>query len=422
MFPPQYRRWQQDAIIKALKSRRVLVLAGSRQCGKTTLAKEIASVDAVYRTLDDATLLDAALSDPHGFVHHGDGLMIIDEVQKAPVLLQAIKQDVDVRQMPGRFLLTGSANIQALPGVTESLAGRVRKIRLRPLALGEIHRHSPNFLPDAFAGHFQPPVFTPEGDYSLKDTYILNALRGGYPEVLRQTEEREARRWLQDYLEALLERDLKDILNIKRRDSMSLLVEVLAAWSSKFMDITGIGTSLSLSRPTIQSYINALEALYLVEQVRPWTKTDYERVNKQDKLFMTDTGLMAAILRWRFDKVQLDGEKNGKLLETFVFTQLAAQLEAQVEDYQLYHYRDREKREIDFIVENEDGDVLGIEVKAGSVVTKDSFKHLHWFRDNMAKHHPFVGVVLYTGEHVLPFGEGMWAVPMSVLWGGEPTY
>jgi hypothetical protein len=233
--------------------------------------------------------------------------MIIDEVQKAPVLLQAIKQDVDVRQTPGRFLLTGSANIQALPGVTESLAGRVRKIRLRPLALGEIRGVLPRFLPNAFTGQFLPDKhFGAEGDYSLKDTYILHALRGGYPEVLRQDEEREALRWLQDYLDALLERDLQDIINIRRRDSMALLVEVLAAWSSRFMDISGIGASLSLARPTIQSYINALEALYLVERVRPWTKTDYERVGKQDKLFMTDTGLMAAVLRWRFDKVRLE--------------------------------------------------------------------------------------------------------------------
>ncbi|QQZ29578.1 ATP-binding protein [Thiothrix subterranea] len=414
----QYSRWQQHIISKALQSRRVLVLAGSRQCGKTTLARAIATDATVYRTLDDTTLLAAALSDPHGFVRHGDNLMIIDEVQKAPVLLPAIKQDVDVQQLPGRFLLTGSANIQALPGVSESLAGRIRKIRLRPLAQGEIKGVPAHFLPNAFAETFLPnSSLQATGEYSLKDRYILLALRGGYPEVVRQSEEREARRWLNDYLDALLDRDLQDIINIRRRDSMVLLVEVLAAWSSKFMDIAGIGTGLALARATIQTYINALEALYLVERVRPWTKTDYERVSKQDKLFMTDTGLMAAVLRWRFDKVRLDGEKNGKLLETFVFTQLAAQRDAQEEDYQLYHYRDREQREVDFIVENEDGDLLGIEVKAGSAVSKDSFKHLYWFRDHMAKSKRFVGVVVYTGEHVVPFGAGMWAVPISVLWG-----
>lgn len=417
MTQTTYKRWQEASISNALKSRRVLILAGSRQCGKTTLAKEIATQDSIFRSLDDFTLLDAALSDPNGFVHHGDNLMIIDEVQKAPVLLQAVKQDVDNKQSPGRFLLTGSANIQSLPGVTESLAGRVRKIRLRPLALGEIAGKPAQFLANAFQGQFKlDEAMTASGDYSLKDQYLLKAIGGGYPEALRQENARESRRWLMDYLDALMERDLQDIINIRRQDSMNKLLEVLAAWSGKFMDVGAIGSGLALSSPSIVSYVNALEALYLVERVRPWLKTDYQRVTKKDKLFMSDTGLMAAILRWRFEKVQLDGERNGKLIETLVFTQLAAQIDAQDEDYQLYHYRDREKREIDFIVENEDGDVLGLEVKAGSVVNKGSFKHLIWFRDNMVKESEFVGVVLYTGEHVLSFGDRLWAVPMNALW------
>jgi len=257
---------------------------------------------------------------------------------------------------------------------------------------------------------------TAEGEYSLKDQYLLKAIAGGYPEALRQENARESRRWLRSYLDALIERDLLDIINIRRQDGMNKLLEVLAAWSGKFMDTNAIGSGLSLSNPSIVAYINALEALYLVERVRPWLKTDYERVSKRDKLFMTDTGLMSAILRWRFEKVQLDGERNGKLVETLVFTQLAAHIDAQDEEYQLYHYRDREKREIDFLVENEDGDVLGLEVKAGSAVNKASFKHLIWFRENAKIEGDFTGVVLYTGEHVLSFGEGLWAVPINSLW------
>lgn len=418
MHVTHYPRWQEPLICHALKTRRVLVLAGARQCGKTTLARQIAGQTAIYRSLDDVTLLAAALSDPQGFVRHADELMVIDEVQKALLLLPAIKQDVDSNTRAGRFLLTGSANIQALPAVAESLAGRVRTIRLRPLAQGELRGTKPIFLQNAFAEVFLPdPEHQATPDYSLKDQYLLLALRGGYPEVLQQLDAREARRWLQDYLHALLDRDLRDIANIRRRDSMAVLLEVIAAWSSKFIDITAIGAGLGLARPTLQAYVNALETLYLVERVRPWLKTDYERVSKQDKLFMTDTGLMAAILRWQFPQVRFDGEKNGKLLETWVFNQLAALCEAQLEDYQLYHYRDREQREVDFIVENEMGDLLGIEVKAGSVLNQDSFKHLRWFREHMARGRHFVGIVLYTGEHLLPFGAGLWAVPMSALWG-----
>ena len=161
MIRRNYARWQEDKIKQSLKTRRVLLLVGPRQCGKTTLAKELATDKSIYRTLDDVTLLDAALSDPRGFVRHADELMIIDEVQRAPLLLQAVKQDVDENQSYGRFMLTGSANIQSLPSVKESLAGRVSKVRLRPLSRGEMHRRKPDFIKNAFDGVFNIATYTP---------------------------------------------------------------------------------------------------------------------------------------------------------------------------------------------------------------------------------------------------------------------
>ena len=413
-----YGRWQQKALLSALKTRRVVTLAGARQCGKTTLAKSLEGDGHIYRTLDDVTLLEAAQSDPHGFVNHGDELMIIDEIQKAPILLQAVKKDVDENKNSGRFLLTGSANIQSLPGVSESLAGRVRKIRLRPLALGEIANRPAQFIDVGFNSKFEELVVSKVNETVWnKDQYLKAAFCGGYPEVNRFESSKEIRQWHFDYIEALIERDLRDIVNIKRHDSMSNLLYALAAWSSLFMDISAIGAGLGLARQTIESYINALEALYLVERVKPWTHSDYDRINKHDKLFMTDTGLMASILNWNIDRVRLDGQLNGKLIETFVFTQLVAQLEAVDEHCRLFHYRDREKREIDFVVENDAGAILAIEVKAGTVVKDSSFKHLKWFKQNMAKGRDFVGVVLYAGEHIASFGEDMWAVPIRALWG-----
>jgi predicted AAA+ superfamily ATPase len=412
MADHKYKRWQYDTVNKSLQSRRVIVLSGSRQCGKTTLSRDLASIDAIYRSLDDVTLLEAALSDPHGFVRHGNELMIIDEVQKAPTLLQAVKMDVDQVQKPGRFLLTGSANLYSIPAAKESLAGRISNIRLRPLTQGELYGKQPCFLENAFN-----KVFKTHEIICDKDAYIITALKGGFPEALSLGIIQEESMWYKDYIAAITQRDLHDIINIKRQNSMKELLYVLAAWSSKFIDISAICSSLGIARQTLVSYINALEALYLVERVRPWSKTDYDRVNKHDKLFMTDTGIMGTILGWRFEKIRLDGDKTGKLIETFVFTQLAALIDAQQQEYQIYHYRDREKREVDFIIENEDGNLLGIEVKAGSALSQDSFKHLKWFRDNMAGKHTFIGIVLYTGENVLSFGSDMWAVPISVLWG-----
>lgn len=381
-----------------------------RQCGKTTLAKQLVSKNREYRTLDDTTMLQAAQMDPQGFIKHNSQTLIIDEVQRVPTLLPAIKKAVDENNRPGQYLLTGSANIQSLPGVTESLAGRIRKIRLRPLTEGEILGKPPKFLDHAFKQSFSHKYDPYDKDAILKMTF-----RGGFPEAICLNANNR-KDWHKDYIESLLERDLKDIANIRRKESMKKLLKVLAAWSSKFIDISAIGSGLSLQRPTIESYINALETLYLVEQLHPWASTDYARIAKHSKLFMTDCGLMSSLLGWRLEQVRLDADRTGKMVETFIFNELAAQIEANNRTFELFHYRDREQREIDFLIENEEGDLLGIEVKAGSTVTKDSFKHMRWFKKNLSTERSFIGIILYTGESVLSFNENMWSIPIGMLW------
>lgn len=406
-----YNRWQENTIEEALKTRRVILLGGARQCGKTTLAKQIAKKDTTYRTLDNLAIRQLAINDPQGFVKHTGKMLIIDEIQRAPDLLSAIKLVVDENTKPGQYLLTGSANIQSLPGVSESLAGRIRKVRLRSLAQGELLGSHPTFLDHAFDQKFKA---SKNNAYDRKTTLEI-AFRGGFPEAIK-LKARDRQQWHKDYIASLLERDLNDIAHINRLDAMRKLISVLAAWSSKFMDISAIGSGLSIRRPTIESYINALEALYLVEHVQPWTRTDYERVGKQSKLFMTDSGLMTSILRWNIDQVELDSDRSGKLIETFIFNELAAQVDANNGKYELFHYRDREQREIDFLIEREDHALLGIEIKAGSAISAADFKHLKWFRDNIAKQRPFIGIVLYTGEHAGSMGENLWAVPFGWLW------
>lgn len=407
----QYRRWLFDLFESAVKTRRVLILEGPRQCGKTTLVRGLSIKNATYFTLDDGALLRAAQHDPQAFVKHGDTLMMIDEVQKAPALLPAIKKVVDENTAPGQYLLTGSANIQTAPGVTESLAGRIRTLRLHTLAQGEIAGKPLRFLEEAFSQGFSTALQTPVLE---RDQIIEMALRGGFPEPLHFSES-DRRSWHQDYLKALIERDLKDIIQIRNQAAMYALFDILAAWSSKFMDISSIGAGLSIQRPTLESYINAVEAFYLIEKVEAWGKTDYARVGKQPKFFMADSGLMASLLKWRLQDIRLDPDRIGKLIETFVFNQLIAQIHASPEEYALYHYRDREKREIDFLVEHIDGTLLGIEVKASSSVSMEDFKHLIWFKENLAKQRTFIGIVLYAGAHILSFGSQLWAVPMGCL-------
>lgn len=406
----RYRRWQKATIKQLLLERRVLLLSGPRQCGKTTLARELESDETEYRTLDDGTLREAAENDPQGFIKRSARTLIIDEVQRIPSLLPAIKKAVDEDIRFGQYLLTGSTNIQSLPTVRESLAGRIAKIRLRPLAQGEIERAPSRFIDSAFE-----QSFSRSSAHYDRDAVLEIAFRGGFPEPMLLTD-RGRKRWHTDYVNAILERDLKKIARIHRKNAMRELVHTLAAWSGKFMDLSAIGSGLSIQRSTIETYINALETLYIVERVYPWTKTDYARVGKQSRLFMVDSGLMASLLSWKMDQVRLDSDRSGKLIETFAFNEIMAHVDTSDGRYELFHYRDREKREIDFLIEREDNALLGIEIKAGSAVAKKDFNHMRWFQKNLAKNQAFIGVILYTGEFPASFGNNLWAVPFGCLW------
>jgi len=406
----RYRRWQKATIKQLLLERRVLLLSGPRQCGKTTLARELESDETEYRTLDDGTLREAAENDPQGFIKRSARTLIIDEVQRIPSLLPAIKKAVDEDTRFGQYLLTGSTNIQSLPTVRESLAGRIAKIRLRPLAQGEIERAPSRFIDSAFE-----QSFSRSSAHYDRDAVLEIAFRGGFPEPMLLTD-RGRKRWHTDYVNAILERDLKKIARIHRKNAMRELVHTLAAWSGKFMDLSAIGSGLSIQRSTIETYINALETLYIVERVYPWTKTDYARVGKQSRLFMVDSGLMASLLSWKMDQVRLDSDRSGKLIETFAFNEIMAHVDTSDGRYELFHYRDREKREIDFLIEREDNALLGIEIKAGSAVAKKDFNHMRWFQKNLAKNQAFIGVILYTGEFPASFGNNLWAVPFGCLW------
>jgi predicted AAA+ superfamily ATPase len=406
-------RYQQKNVAEALETRRVVLLLGARQSGKTTLAKTLVSPERAYKTLDDFESRQIALLDPSGFVAHAGKTLIIDEIQHAPDLLLAIKQVVDADTRPGQYLLTGSSHIFSLPTVRESLAGRLRKIRIRPLSQGEIQgRPVSEFLLKAFGNNFRGGQESPY----TRENYITFATTGGFPEPLRLLP-KDRQLWHRDYLDLLLDRDLREISHIQRRDVMKELVHIVAAWSSKMMDVSMIGSGLSIQRATLTSYLNALEILYLVESIPAWTRTEYARVGRKPKLFMTDPGLMAALLGGSFDQIVNDADRSGKLMETFAFHELSVLIDLAGGDYTLYHYRDREHHEIDFVVERFDKALVGIEIKAGTSLGRDDFKHLRWFKHHIAKDQPFTGIVLYTGKLAFQYESDLWAIPFSELWG-----
>lgn len=407
---PYVPRWQSAQVSQRMKDRRVLLLSGARQCGKTTLARQLRGDTVEYVTLDDPIARESARADPLGFVRRQARTLIIDEIQRVADLLPAIKLVVDEDQRPGQFLLTGSANLGAIPQANESLAGRVAKIRLRPLSIGEQKQAGAHFLERAFKRDFSRLAQT-----VTREELAKLAIAGGYPEAIGLSASGR-RTWHRDYINALLERDLKEISRIHRLDAMRKLVEVVAAWSSKQMNVADIGAGLSIKRPTVEAYLGALEALFLIDRVPPWTRGDYDRVGKKDKLFMADSGLMASILNWRSEEVIQNADRIGKVIETFVYNQLASLIDLD-DDYRLYHYRDREKREIDFVIEREsDGAILAVEVKAALSVKGDDFQHIRWFAEHMTGGRPFTGILLYSGKEVFSFGDGMKAVPMSTMW------
>lgn len=405
----KYTRWAKALVEQGLKTRRVVIISGARQVGKTTLSEQAITKEAIFRTLDDTTLLEVALTDPQGFLEHDSKTLVIDEIQKAPILLPEIKKVVDKNDAKGQFVLTGSSDIRSNPKIKESLAGRVKNIRLRGLTEGEIRGVSPDFIEKLFNKDFPSQI------KECSKSAVLNiALRGSYPEVL-QLDKRDRKDWYKDYLNALIEHDLKDIASIKNEDALRQIIKILSAWSSKYMDLEGICSSCGISKPTLNEYIALIERLYLCERLSPWTRTDYDMVGRTDKMYMTDTGLMASILGWHYDMVAFDADKFGKIIETFVFNEISAQIDLNNE-YTLHHYRDRRNREIDFIIEKDNGEIAGVEVKGGSRVSKEDFKHLEWFKNNLAKDRKFIGIILYSGENTISFGKDMIAVPTACLW------
>lgn len=404
----EIKRWAVNQVDKALGIWRCVYVAGARQCGKTTLCRQCNELETEYRTLDDSMLLRVARTDPAGFVKHSGKTLVVDEVQKAPELLPEIKMAVDRDPAKGQYLLTGSVNLPLLPAVTESLAGRMGTIRLRTLAEGEIRGVEPTFVRRAFARDF-PAVFSELG----KRDVLEIAMRGGYPEAMEL--DRESRiEWFRSYLDSLLLHDIRNLMDVHAFRTLRDLAEAMLARSARFFANNEISAALAIKHETLVRFQSILKMLFLVEEIPAWTKSDYDGIVKRSKWFASDTGMMASVLGWRENDVCFDDDRSGKAVESWVHHELAAQADA-AGGVRLFHYRDQKKREIDFVMEAADGSLVGVEVKAGSAVRPDEFKHLTWFRDNLAGGRNFTGLVLYTGNVTVGFGEGLYAVPVAAL-------
>ncbi|MFT4242388.1 MAG: ATP-binding protein [Acidovorax sp.] len=408
-----YERFAAHRVREALADTPVVLVAGPRRCGKTTLVRGMQGPDRTYVTLDDQTALDAARSDPVGYVRGLEGAaVIIDEVQRVPELLLAIKKRVDESRRPGHFLLTGSANVMTLPRVADSLAGRMETIPMLPLAQAEIAgQAAPTFLDRLFEGSW-PTV----RQAVLGDDLVRTVLQGGFPEAIARESERRRQDWARAYLNSVLTRDLRDIADVEKITELPRFVRLLAEHSGRLVNHSQFGAGIGVTHKTAQRYLGLLEQIFLVRTLPPWYTNAAKRITKTPKLHFVDSGLLATARGLGLARVQADREAFGALLETFVFAEVLKLMAASDLRLTPYHYRDAQMREVDIVLERDDGMVAGIEVKASATVRAADFGGLRTLADACQGRFAY-GVVLYDGTDCVHFGERLAAVPLSALWG-----
>jgi predicted AAA+ superfamily ATPase len=404
------KRFSAASVTLALKDTPAVMVVGPRQCGKTTLARELIDGERRYLTLDNETTRLAAQTDPTGMVRDLDRA-IIDEVQLAPELLRAIKESIDNDRRPGRFLLTGSANILTLPKISESLAGRMEIVTLLPLSRAEIRGHRPTFLRNAFAGKLVTPA-----ERMIAADLMRAVLIGGYPEMLERERPERRSAWASSYIRAIVQRDVREIAAVEKLEQLPRLLRVLAHAAAQLTNFTQIGGQLGLDDKTTRTYLGILEQLFLIKRVEPWFSNRLSRLLKTPKLHFLDSGLLAALLGATAERIAANRSMFGPLLETFVMSEVLKQVGWLDDGYTLAHYRDKDKDEVDFVIESAAGEIVGIEVKAAATVSGSDFKGLRKLAAATDKAFK-LGVVLYDGGQSLPFGEKMYAAPISCLWG-----
>jgi len=404
-----YPRGVASRVRIAMSDTPVVLVNGPRQCGKTTLVRSTFGHERAYFTLDDETTSASARTDPVGFIRQIDSA-ILDEIQRAPELLRAIKNAVDEDRRPGRFLLTGSANILALPTVSDSLAGRMEVVTLLPLGQSEIRREKSNFLDKAFAGDIVAPKHQLIGHELVEHVLI-----GGYPDMVARTEPRRRSAWAREYIRAIVERDVREIADVERLDQMPQLLRALAHHSGQLLNFAQLAGQVGLDDKTARRYIGLFENLFLVRRIEPWFRNPLKRLVKTPKLFVLDSGLLAALTGLTSDRIARDRSLFGALLETFVANEVFRLATWSDTQMTFYHYRDKDQDEVDIVLEDEVGDIIGLGVKASATIAAHDFKGLR--KVAAATGNSFkAGYVFYDGDKILPFGERMAAIPLSCLW------
>ena len=406
-----YPRLAASRVKAALSDTPVVFLMGPRQCGKTTLVKSIIDDTWEYITLDDRAQFEIARADPVGFVRNlPPGRVALDEVQRVPELFVSIKQAVDEDRTPGRFLLTGSANALLLPRLSDSLAGRMESVTLTTLSECELRHREPAFLP----GLLRRQVPSAR-DRRVRDHLLNRVIRGCFPEPVQRATERRGSAWYRQYVNTLIQRDIRDFTNIDHPTAMTELLKLTAIHTGKLVNLTELGNRIELDRQTVKRYVALLERLFLVELLPAWHTNEYKRLVKTPKMHAVDTGMTCAIRGLTRERLLRQPSEFGMLLESLVYHELRKQAIWMEEPLSFHHYRDKDKVEVDVVIESASGDCFGVEVKAAATLTARDFTGLRRLQ-SVAGSRFRQGVLLYDGDHTTAFGNDLFAVPIGAIW------
>ena len=407
------RRHITDSIYEALKDSPVILLNGARQTGKSTLVKNLSTTDysPQYMTFDNAAVLSAATSDPEGFINSFNGPVIIDEIQRAPELFVAIKSAVDERRDAGRFLLTGSADVLLLPNLLESLTGRMEIFTLWPFSRGEITGKKETFIDDLFKTEFSIYNKGMKKNSDIMDSVLL----GSYPEILVRKQRSRRDAWFNSYTTTILQRDVRDIANIEGLSELPRLFQLLSSRSTGLLNYTEISRSSGIPLQTLKRYFTLFEMTFLIQTLPAWSGNLGKQTIKSPKLYLNDSGLMAYLQGIDKKRLRIQPQLKGPLVENFVIMEIRKQITWSNLKPKMFHFRSQTGYEVDIVLEDRTGELVGVEVKSSSTVTNKDFKGLKKLHELTGKKFNR-GVVLYMGKEYVPFGNNLYAVPMNALW------
>jgi hypothetical protein len=395
------------------------LINGARQTGKSTLAQlpELKQQGRQYLTFDDPGVLTAAKRDPNGFIAGLTAPVTLDEIQHAPELFTAIKMAIDRKREPGRFLLTGSANVLLLPKLSESLAGRMELLTLWPFSQGEIHGVKEGFVDALFSK--RPVWASGENAHLQRDELFKKVLSGGYPLANARKTASRRKAWFQSYLTTILQRDIRDLTHVADVTAVPRLLSVVATRAGSLLNFADLSRSLGLPQTTLKRYFALLEATFLTQLLRPWSSNLGQRVIQTPKVFLNDTGLLAHLLGLTVERLNVDGTLAGGVLENFVLMELRKQSAWSETRPEFYFWRTASGQEVDIVLEDSSGRLVGIEIKSGATLGGSDVRGLQAMA-NAAGPRWVRGVVLYTGSEVIPFAANLHGLPLSQLWATHP--